>query len=146
MGTYAWDFVFANGDSIKEKHEDLIEKLGCLCLQKVGSMKSAKVYAHPCIASGILVFADMTVGYEFEAVSSDSYNDGSGVLGKVKHDCGNGYQSGFMLYETKPCEESEVFIPVRPKKDEIIVEVGEEKHTIKVFNYIFDGFFESQGK
>ena len=130
MNTYAWDFAFSEGDSIKEKFDDLLNKISILCVRKLGSDTSVVVSACKEIAGILACSADMHGGQGMDFMpkpSPDGFGEGAyRLIGFVNNDCGgNGYHSSFSLYEDPQA------------KNEVVVRIGEEKKIIKLFNYPF---------
>lgn len=123
MKTYAYDFVFSEGDTVKEKSEHLYEMISTLCVRKTESGK-VEVRAGREIGRLLIVAADMfrhlTPKYEVQ-------EDKSVFGGHIKRNCGsNGYCSDFDLY-----------IGGQQTRDEILVRGIEEDKVVKIFNYPF---------
>lgn len=119
--TYAWDFVLAEGDTIKEKYSLLANAIRTMTVRKSG--KNAYVVAGKGVCSAIVVSIDLNDGFKPVYQKKGEYlhvSDYDRVLGA-------GLISGYQLYESDEL------------KDEIFVFYGggdEEVNLIKVFNMI----------
>src|SRR5574343_169843 len=87
---YAWDFVFSEGDTIKDKYRNLVEILYTLCVRKDGE---ALVIANKELSSVI----EVSYFEKEEFIPEYKELDGMIYVGEIKKNCGDNYISGFRI-------------------------------------------------
>lgn len=122
---YAWDFVFSNGDTIKDKMFDLFSKVSVLCVRSVANQIQTNVSCNKemCAALTVSVVRD-----NIEFINKyEKLENGRMWAGQIKKSCeNNGYCTDFDLYEDP-----------RMEKDEITICIGKQTNVLKIFNYPF---------
>ena len=121
-GTYAWDFVLAEGDTIKEKFENLYGHVRTFCLHSNESKKEVFVVTAKELGSLVVYVKPDELTPKYEQLDNDIM-----FIAEVKRSCGdNGYNTNFQLFEDKKFAE-----------DEVLICNGNEVTVIKVFNLVF---------
>jgi hypothetical protein len=114
---YAWDFILSGGDTIKEKYDDLYEKIKCLCFKRKGVTKRFVVKCDKQLAS---IFAIRT---DFCPLSSEEFKENPNFMGTLTQDYDNGYEASFELHQDETCG------------DDILICGPDETSIVKVFNF-----------
>lgn len=116
---HAWDFIFCEGDSIREKFQSLHEIIRVKCVRGVNSKKVALM-----VGSGDIPALLTTCEKIDDFVPAFEERGEITYLGELRHECGgNGYISGYHLYRDDQ-------LP----KDELLVSCGGEVSLVKLFN------------
>jgi hypothetical protein len=124
--TYAWDFIFSEGESLLEKYGSLYENIRTLVLNK-NNLEKPFVVGNRAATSMLEV--TVGVGKHKDSKFEPRYNhliNGLDHIGSIERSCGdNGYNTNFELFSHE-----------NAPKDEILVVNGEKISIIKLFNYI----------
>lgn len=122
---HAWDFIFSNGDTIKDKMFDLFSKVSVLCVRSEVDKMPTSVSCNKEMCAALTVSA---VRDNIEFINKyEKLENGLMWAGQIKKSCGsNGYCTDFDLYEDPQME-----------KDEIIICIGNQTSVLKIFNYPF---------
>lgn len=117
--TFAWDFIFSEGDTIKDKYQRLYSIVSTSCVRKNESTEIALVIGSKIASSFIAVCHDDT-----RMIPKYEERDDIIYVGDFYRDCGgNGYNTNFHLYQDDKLSD-----------EEIIVALGDKVSLIKLFN------------
>jgi hypothetical protein len=128
MNTYAWDYIFSDGDTIKEKFGRLYHNISGMCVRKLDAKMPAIVSCCREISDGLACYASVDARDEKHFVPQyKKMDDGRILTAEIKNDCGgHGYHADFELYED-------------PKlKNKILIKIGNCTKNIEIFNYPFE--------
>src|SRR4051812_32397588 len=92
--TYAWDFILCEGDTLREKYTNLYEIVRTRCLRQIAKNTKAFVVCEASLCIGLVTTLVEGFTPKYEKIGDLTY------VGDFSQTCGgNGYHTGFQLYE-----------------------------------------------
>jgi len=118
LSTYAWDMVFTEGDTIKEKYVTLYERIDSIgFITRNGQDDIPYVICHKDLASIFCVFDGVKLRKNEKIITDFKYDnrDDTTFVGHIKTE-GSYVKSGFDLYEDENAPNNQILICTKNHK------------------------------